>query len=67
MKKEYTSHPALPSPCDRKHLISAFKEYYHLDSWLLEFFTNQELTFALKYETEPDVYLISIYLTRTLN
>ena len=67
MKKDYPSHSALPSPCDRPHLIATLKEHYNLSSWLLEFFTNEELTLALTNEMEPDDYLISIYLTRTLN
>lgn len=67
MKKDLNSHPALPSPCDRKHLISTLKEHYHLSSWLLEFFTNEELELSLTNEMEADDYLISIYLARTLN
>ncbi len=67
MKKDYPSHFSLPSPCDRPHLIATLKEHYHLSSWLLEFFTNEELELSLSNKIEPDDYLISIYLTRTLN
>jgi len=67
MKKDYSSHSALPSPCDRPHLIATLKEKYNLQNWLLEFFSNKELTLAFKNEMEPDDYLISLYLTRTLN
>lgn len=67
MKKNYTSHPSLPSHCDRKQLIKTLKEHYNLSSWLLEFFTNEELENALRNEMEPDDYLISIFLARTLN
>lgn len=67
MKKDYSSHSTHAKSSRRGQLIKAIKSKYRMKSYMIEYFTNEELDRSLKSKMRADRYLYSIFLTRTLN